>query len=290
MRRTSKYSRSRGAASRAQGRAGAGGRRRLASSSRRARRSGWSASPAAASRRSGGCLVRLLEPTGGASLRGPGHLTPHRRALRPLRRQMQMVFQDPYSSLNPRKTRGRAHRRRRSRSTARRAARPEPRVPSCSRSSAWRPSTSTATRTSSPAASASASASPARWRSTRAVVADEPVSALDVSIQAQISTCSTICRTSSRLTYVFVAHDLAVVRHISDRIAVMYLGKIVELAGRGSLPPADPPLHRGAAVGVPIPDPRGAARAHRARGDVPSPIDPPPAAPSTRAAAGDEIC
>ena len=203
-----------------------------------------------------------------------------RRALRPLRREMQMVFQDPYASLNPRKRVGHDHRRpaadpRASRDRERQGAR----AGAARASSASRPSTTTATRTSSPAASGSASASPARSRcSPRLIVADEPVSALDVSIQAQVVNLLDDLQDEFALTYVFIAHDLGVVRHVSDRIAVMYLGKIVEVSPAEELyAAADPPLHRGAAVGRA--DPRPGCSAQRERivleGDVPSPIAPP---------------
>ena len=222
-------------------------------------------------------IMRLIDATDGTlRFRGEDITTAGRKQLEPLRREMQMVFQDPFASLNPRKR------------VVQIIGQPlqlhgtprdkvEDRVRELLGSSASRPSTSTATRTSSRAASASASASRALALEPRLIVLDEPVSALDVSVQAQIINLLDDLQDEFRLTYLFVAHDLSVVRHVSDRIAVMYLGKLMELSPSEEL--YTKPIHpyTFGLSAIPIPDPEENRSRERivVGGEPPNPIDPP---------------
>ncbi|ABG05934.1 Oligopeptide/dipeptide ABC transporter, ATP-binding protein-like protein [Rubrobacter xylanophilus DSM 9941] len=230
----------------------------------------------------GRCMLRLERPTSGRVFFEGRDITDlPERDLRPLRRDMQMIFQDPYSSLNPRKRVGRiigdvlrihgvaeGSGRRSVEEVAyllrRVGLRPEhahryPREFSggqrqrigIARALALRP---------------------------RLIVADEPVSALDVSVQAQVINLLIELQREFRLTYVFIAHDLGVVRHISDRVGVMYLGKLVEISGSDDL--HQRPVHpytEALLSAVPIPDPEASAARRQIvlRGDLPSPSDPP---------------
>jgi oligopeptide/dipeptide ABC transporter ATP-binding protein len=241
-------------------------------------------------------LTRLLEPTAGTiTLEGRDITHLKDAALRPLRREMQMIFQDPYSSLNPRHTVGKivgAPFRlqhvsppggvKKSVQELLEAVGLNPehynRYPhefsggqrqriGIARTLALRP---------------------------RLIVADEPVSALDVSIQAQVINLLEDLQEEFDLTYVIIAHDLSVVRYVSDRVAVMYLGKIVELADADALYSA--PMHPYTVAlmsAVPVADTRRRDERERIRlsGDVPSPINPPPACRfHTRCWKAQEIC
>jgi oligopeptide/dipeptide ABC transporter ATP-binding protein len=228
----------------------------------------------------GRTIVRLLEPTAGQIVfRGRQIETLGAGTLRPLRREMQMVFQDPYASLNPRKRVGsiigdplKIHgigdsKERKAQveellETVGLSPEHYNRFPhefsggqrqriGIARALALRP---------------------------KLVVADEPVSALDVSIQSQMLNLLEDLQDEFQLTYIFIAHDLGVVRHVSDRIAVMYLGKLVELSPAEEL--YDRPIMpytEALLSAVPIPDPDLARARERIvlEGDVPSPINPP---------------
>ncbi|MFD6424973.1 ABC transporter ATP-binding protein [Streptomyces sp. NPDC060198] len=229
----------------------------------------------------GRLITRLLEPTAGTvEFEGTDitHLGVGR--MRPFRRDMQMIFQDPYSSLNPRHTIGTIV----SAPFKLQDVNPEGGVKkevqrllevvglNPEHYNRYPHEFSGGQRQRIGIARALA-------LNPKLVVADEPVSALDVSIQAQVVNLLDDLQDELGLTYVIIAHDLSVVRHVSDRIAVMYLGKIVELADRESLYKA--PMHpytKALLSAVPIPDPRRrGAKSERIllTGDVPSPISPP---------------
>ncbi|HPX37519.1 MAG TPA: dipeptide ABC transporter ATP-binding protein [Mycobacterium sp.] len=241
-------------------------------------------------------VLQLVRPDSG-SVRFEGRELVGRspREMRPLRRQMQMIFQDPFASLNPRKRIGQiigepmqlhgladgAELKRRVQDLLDRVglqAEHYNRFPhefsggqrqrlGIARALGLRP---------------------------KLIIADEPVSALDVSVQAQIINLLEDLQSEFGLSYLFVAHDLGVVRHVSDRVAVMYLGKVVENAAAADL--YENPKHpytRALLSAVPVPDPRRNAARQRVplTGDVPSPIDPPPGCRfHTRCELATEVC
>ncbi|MFJ9207902.1 ABC transporter ATP-binding protein [Streptomyces sp. NPDC102264] len=229
----------------------------------------------------GRLITRLLEPTAG-QIEFEGHDISHLgvRGMRPLRRDVQMIFQDPYSSLNPRHTIGTIV----SAPFKLQGVTPEGGVKKKVQNllelvglnpehfNRYPHEFSGGQRQRIGIARALA-------LNPKLVVADEPVSALDVSIQAQVVNLLDDLQDELGLTYVIIAHDLSVIRHVSDRIAVMYLGKIVELADRKSLYSA--PMHpytKALMSAVPVPDPRRrGVKSDRIllKGDVPSPISPP---------------
>ncbi|MGW4752364.1 ABC transporter ATP-binding protein [Streptomyces chartreusis] len=229
----------------------------------------------------GRLITRLLEPTGG-KVEFEGRDITHLGVgqMRPMRRDVQMIFQDPYSSLNPRHTIGTivgAPFKLQGVSPEGGVKKEVQRLLSVvglnpEHYNRYPHEFSGGQRQRIGIARALA-------LNPKLVVADEPVSALDVSIQAQVVNLLDDLQEELGLTYVIIAHDLSVVRHVSDRIAVMYLGKIVELADRESLYTA--PMHpytKALMSAVPIPDPkRRGVKSERIllRGDVPSPISPP---------------
>ncbi len=244
----------------------------------------------------GRMLTRLLEPTAGTILLEGEDIT-HWSAgkMRPLRRDVQMIFQDPYGSLNPRHTVGTIvgapyhlqgikteHGVKREVQDLLELVGLNPehynRYPhefsggqrqriGIARSLALKP---------------------------KLIIADEPVSALDVSIQAQVINLLEDLQDELGLTYVVIAHDLSVVRHMSDRVAVMYLGNLVEIADRDEL--YTRPMHPYTTAllsAVPIPDTQRRTKRERIRlqGDVPSPVNPPPACRfHTRCWKAQEVC
>jgi peptide/nickel transport system ATP-binding protein len=230
----------------------------------------------------GRLLTRLLEPTGGR-IEFEGHDITHmsQGRLRPLRKDMQMIFQDPFSSLNPRHTVGTivgAPFRIQNVKTAhgiKRAVQDLLELVGLNPEHYNRyPHEFSGGQRQRIGIARTLALNP------KMIIADEPVSALDVSIQAQVVNLLEDLQAELGLTYIVIAHDLSVVRHISDRVAVMYLGKIVEMADRDSL--YKHPRHPytvSLMSAVPVPDPRRRDSAQRERvlltGDVPSPINPP---------------
>ena len=228
----------------------------------------------------GRAIMRLEEPTAGeVYFEGENILAYNKNQLRALRKKMQIIFQDPFSSLNPRKTvahivgepllvHGENSRRKR-----------DERILELLRVVGLRkehmrryPHQFSGGQRQRIGVARALALNP------KLVVCDEAVSALDVSIQAQVINLLKDLQNDFGLTYLFISHDLSVVEHVSDRVAVMYLGKIVEIANSRLL--YQEPLHpytQALLTAVPIPDPSG-KKGERIilRGDVPSPIDPPP--------------
>lgn len=229
----------------------------------------------------GRCILQLDRPTAGEVLFDGRNLAQMADPdLRPLRRQMQIVFQDPYSSLNPRMTIGQiisepiwVHRISQNGGECRDRVDELLQVVGLNPLMAGRYPHELSGGQRQRVGIARALALEPKF-----IVCDEPISALDVSIQAQIINLLEELQQRLGLTYLFIAHDLSVVRHISDRIAVMYLGKVVEIADRQEL--YENPLHpytKALLSAVPIPDPLVEAKRERLvlRGEVPSALNPP---------------
>lgn len=225
-------------------------------------------------------ILQLTAPTSGSvKFLGEELVGRSRRSLRPVRRQMQMIFQDPYASLNPRKRVGQIigepmelHGLANGRDVDRRVQDLLDRVGLSAEHASRYPHEFSGGQRQRIGIARALALKP------KLIIADEPVSALDVSVQAQIVNLLKDLQTELGLSYLFVAHDLGVVRHVSDRVAVMYLGRIVESAPAAGL--YDHPLHpysNALLSAVPIPDPRLNLTRERLvlEGDVPSPIDPP---------------
>jgi peptide/nickel transport system ATP-binding protein len=247
----------------------------------------------------GRTILRLIEPTGGEVIfDGAPVFEQSGEQLRKIRKQMQIIFQDPYGSLNPRMTVGSivmegmlAHEMYPREERPERAQKILERV-GLAREHFYRyPHEFSGGQRQRIGIARALAVEP------RFIVCDEPVSALDVSIQAQIINLLTDLKEEMRLAYLFIAHDLSVVEHISDRVAVMYLGHIVELAASDEL--FANPLHpytKALLASVPsaevVEKPPGEKKTRRTlAGDVPSPLDPPAGCPfHTRCPEVMEVC
>ncbi len=232
----------------------------------------------------GRTILRLIEPTAGDILFRSQRLgrvvdlaKMKPREMKPMRREMQIIFQDPYSSLNPRMTVGDivgeplvVHRVARGKEKERRVAELLQAVGLKPEHMRRYPHEFSGGQRQRIGIARALALDP------QLIVCDEPVSALDVSIQAQVLNLLEDLQDEFHLTYLFIAHDLSVVKHISDRVAVMYLGKIVELAETEEL--FTHPMHpytEALLSAVPIPDPDYKKERILLQGDVPSPINPP---------------
>ncbi len=227
----------------------------------------------------GRTILRLIEPTAG-SIRLDGHDVTHlgRAELRPFRRQMQIIFQDPFSSLNPRKRAGdivgeplKVH------GLKTRDERRQAVEDLFERVGLRRAQMDNFPHQFSGGQRQRIGVARALALNPKLIIGDEPVSALDVSIQAQVINLLMDLQRELKLSYLFISHNLAVVEHISHRIAVMYLGRIVEHTDKVTL--FTRPLHpytEALLAAVPVPDPRIKRTKRVVQGDVPSPLNPPP--------------
>ena len=244
----------------------------------------------------GKTVMRLLRPDGGRIiLHGRDITAASDAALRGSRRDLQMVFQDPFSSLNPRMACGRIvaepleiHGLASGREKEERVAEMFERVGLRPEQIERYPHQLSGGQRQRLGIARALALEPS------VIVADEPVSALDVSVQAQVLNLLRTLQRGSRLAYLFISHDLAVVEHVAHRIAVMYLGKVVELAAKRAL--FSTPRHpytEALLAAVPVPAPRTGIRRERAvlQGEVPSPVNPPPGcAFHTRCPIAEAVC
>jgi len=226
----------------------------------------------------GRAVTRLIEPTAGnIRISGKDISTLSKTELRPYRREMQIIFQDPFSSLDPRMTAGdivaeplRVHKVASGRAVRDRVAALFERV------GLRRAQMDNYPHQFSGGQRQRIGIARALALQPKLIVGDEPVSALDVSIQAQVLNLMMDLQRELKLAYLFISHNLAVVEHISHRIAVMYLGRIVEYTDKHTLfTRALHPYTEQLLLAVPIPDPRVKRPKRMLQGDVPSPINPP---------------
>ncbi len=227
----------------------------------------------------GRTVLRLLEPTAGRiKLEGQDITDLDKDKLRPIRRQMQIIFQDPYSSLNPRMPVGRIVGEALEIHDIASGKEREERVAEIfDRVGLRRSQMESFPHEFSGGQRQRIGIARALALNPKVIIGDEPVSALDVSIQAQVINLLMDLQDEYRLSYLFIAHDLAVVEHISHRIAVMYLGRIVEYTDKKTLfTNPQHPYTEALLSAVPIPNPAVRREKRVLEGDVPSPITPPP--------------
>ena len=227
-------------------------------------------------------VLRLVEPTSGTIKLGGNDITHlDRAAMRPVRRRMQIIFQDPFSSLDPRMTAGDIVREPVTFHGIARGRAADDVVAALFEQVGLRTGQLRLyPHQFSGGQRQRISIARALALDPQIIIGDEPVSALDVSIQAQVINLLMDLQKQKGLSYLFIAHDLAVVEHISHRVAVMYLGRIVEMADKTSLY-RDPkhPYTEALLSAVPVPNPRIKRRRQILDGDVPSPMNPPPGCP-----------